>query len=1038
MRAKDQDRAQATGLPGAGRRVQSALALAALLIGTAAHGEAPPQRLLLDSATDTSCWGADNGGEFPGATVNLDAVKDADRGRVLEARCLFAGDSRYGGAHWYGDIQHGQALGFWIKLMDRDGATVRVRDDTGQELLGGITAKRGQWTQVEVPLKPESFGAHWQGANDGQLHFPLRAFLIAVGRGPEQATLRVANLYVLTAQVAAAERWRLSLRPRPSCGVAFRGEAADYVAQVANRLEAPGRADVSMSCQGVAPGDERPHFCSASLSLKGWQQTEVPVRLVTGHLGYWRVRAELRELSLGSRPGPGPAQPPLLTADSGLAVVPRPRHYRRAAPDCYFGLQSVPDMEVAERLGAKSIREAPGWRWAEPTPGNVLWRQYLDGLVDRCGEHQMELLLTLQAIAPSWATWDDPARPNLRDLPAPDKLPAWERFVREVAARYRGRVAAYEVQNEPDLTCWYQPGLSMAEGLGVYERLLRAAHDGLKAGDPQATVAGLDVSGGDFDGGLGFTRAMLDRAAPCLDLYTGHPYSGTRYFGPGQHPIWPLANRMGEKCAQALDLLSAHGRVRRMWIGELGWGLDVTADPLGPYSLDFAGCMAQALIVGKSVPGVDKFLWFTLQGCNEGGYEYGLLRGQPSYPLPAALAYSACAYLLDATRPVELKSVASGVWRASFVCDQRQELVVAWFTEGEPVLLRPPAAAPAGQWRDSFLQSPPRSSVPVGRLPVYWVLPLGAAGPRPAWLDQVRVTAAQPVEINQVFLPDTRHLAVALTNHTNLAQRVEVRAGSSRLALQLPAGADRQPVQIALAAPVASSGAVELPVTVTAGGARQERTLKLNLTPLPPPPPGLRMDGDLSEWRARPAFRLASRQDVLPPDPGVGWSGPEDLSVSAYLAADRKALVFAAEVTDPTHVAPSIGPDDFWNSDSVQIAVDPTGDSLEGFDADDREVGFVLAPDGPRAFLTYPVPRRRLELPLAIVRRGTVTTYEAAIPWSALGLPEPRTGQVMALNFIVNQNNGQGRAYWMGLTPGIGESKSPAAYRRFVVTAGAP
>jgi hypothetical protein len=30
---------------------------------------------------------------------------------------------------------------------------------------------------------------------------------------------------------------------------------------------------------------------------------------------------------------------------------------------------------------------------------------------------------------------------------------------------------------------------------------------------------------------------------------------------------------------------------------------------------------------------------------------------------------------------------------------------------------------------------------------------------------------------------------------------------------------------------------------------------------------------------------------------------------------------------------------------------------------------------------------------------------------------------------IVNDDDGTGRGYWIGLTPGIGEGKRPAAYR---------
>jgi hypothetical protein len=201
-----------------------------------------------------------------------------------------------------------------------------------------------------------------------------------------------------------------------------------------------------------------------------------------------------------------------------------------------------------------------------------------------------------------------------------------------------------------------------------------------------------------------------------------------------------------------------------MWIGELGWGLKDDAEPLGEHSLDFAACMAQALICGKSVPGVEKFLWFTFSGCNEGGYEYGLVRGRPAYPLPAACAYAVAAYQLDDTQPVELVQPAADVWRASFRSDRREDLVVAWWSQGDPVLLRPPGDAPPySRWLDSYGTAllPGDRGVSCGRLPVYWVLPL-AAGARPEFLQRVQVVPPEPVALRSTYLPSTSQVALRL------------------------------------------------------------------------------------------------------------------------------------------------------------------------------------------------------------------------------------------------------------------------------------
>lgn len=55
---------------------------------------------------------------------------------------------------------------------------------------------------------------------------------------------------------------------------------------------------------------------------------------------------------------------------------------------------------------------------------------------------------------------------------------AFQVFAGKVAARYKGRVKAYEIWNEPTYTM----------GNTVYANLLKAAYPPIKAADPAATV----------------------------------------------------------------------------------------------------------------------------------------------------------------------------------------------------------------------------------------------------------------------------------------------------------------------------------------------------------------------------------------------------------------------------------------------------------------------------------------------------------------------------------------------------------------------
>ncbi|MDI9585130.1 MAG: sugar-binding protein [Acidobacteriota bacterium] len=980
--------------------------------------QAEPVAVLLDTAQTLTGWGAEDGGEFPGAATQLSLTKDPERGLSVRSQVSFAGESRYGGVKWYGRIPECRAVGCWIKMVDRSWGMIRVRDATEQEHAGGFHVTPGQWTRVEIPIVPESFGNHWGGANDGLLHFPLRVVLFAAARGPDQAEILASDLFMVVDDPDKAGRWTSEISPGTPSGIAFPGEPSTYSVRVLNRLEQAAACRLSVSRQAI--GGEPEVLLSRDITVAGWDAQQVDVPVPTGDIGYWRIAATMTDAGTGG------------TSEtvSGLAVVPEPRYWGQFAPHSYFGMQHIQDMEAAERLGAKSVRIGPGWRWVEPRRGEVLWERHLDPRIQSAVEHGMSTLYTVEAIAPNWAAWNVPDKPSLGTLVDPALMDEWERFVRDIAARYGDYITALEIQNEPDLTCWQHPGLSFEEGVDYYAELLRRGHAGAKAGNPKVLVTGLDVSGGDFDSGLRYSRAVMAKAGDCLDLYTGHPYASPRYFGPGLHPRWPTDNRMAEKCRAALDMMEEFGRPRRMWVGELGWGVQATADPLSSYSLDFAACITQALITGKSVPGMEKFSYFTQVGCNEGGHEYGLLRGRPMFPLPAAMAYAACAWVLDGTEPVNAVDVTPEIRRFTFASKERDELVVVWWSDGETAAITPPDNAPAGIWYTGMLGriADPSRGVQIGRLPVYWVLPLREVGENPAFLEEMGARVAVPVELRLAFQDTADDIGLLLANRAGKAETVTVTVDGAEREMTVPESGD--PVRLRVPFP---EGADKVRVTVTSGDRKQERTVSRLATPMPLPPAGVSVDGDLSEWQALEAFVVDRREDVLPPDPNVGWSGPADLSIRAWFAADERGLHFAAAVTDDAHAVPVTGLG-HWMSDSVQIAIDPLNDSAEEFGPDDREVGLVDESGNARAYTSYPLGGAHPTGPVAVRRVGNETRYEALLTWDALGIARPLPGKVIAVNFIANDNDGQGRGYWMGLTPGIGEGKNPEAYREFVVS----
>jgi len=98
------------------------------------------------------------------------------------------------------------------------------------------------------------------------------------------------------------------------------------------------------------------------------------------------------------------------------------------------------------------------WAQLEPEKGNWDWRM-LDRTVALAESHGVEVLYTMGR-TPRWAS-ARPAQmgrnPNAEPggMAEPKNLEDWRNYVRTVATRYKGRIKAYEIWNEPNLENFY-------------------------------------------------------------------------------------------------------------------------------------------------------------------------------------------------------------------------------------------------------------------------------------------------------------------------------------------------------------------------------------------------------------------------------------------------------------------------------------------------------------------------------------------------------------------------------------------------------
>jgi len=193
----------------------------------------------------------------------------------------------------------------------------------------------------------------------------------------------------------------------------------------------------------------------------------------------------------------------------------------------------------------------------------------------------------------------------------------------------------------------------------------------------------------------------------------------------------------------------------------------------------------------------------------------------------------------------------------------------------------------------------------------------------------------------------------------------------------------------------------------------------------------IKVDGKLGDWKKAAWIELKDRKYV---GGGPGWDGPEDLSARFAVAFDTQGLYFAAEVTDDKFFSKHAG-EALWRNDSIQIAVDPMLDRSAGvYQPDDVELGFALVNGKPQAWRwvgeTAGGPGS-VQGATIVIRRDEdahKTIYEVYIPQKAMRPLDLGVMTRCGFDMIVNDNDGDGRAFYVEWTPGIGATKDPSSF----------
>jgi len=522
------------------------------------------------------------------------------------------------------------------------------------------------------------------------------------------------------------------------------------------------------------------------------QAAQVRVALPEGQVGWFVARFEVladgrvvkREERLfnviESMQGVGDA------ADSPLGM--NTHMEREATPHLEY------NMRMLSLCGVKWVRAWWGWGMAEKQPGQFDWTEY-DRQLETVRGAGMEIMPILLRYYPEyeqeWA--GETRRIQLR----PHDLNQWASFVRTTAERYRGRVKAWEVWNEPTYTM----------DADYYAQLLKATWDSIRAVDPDVTVVGFGGSSPAYVRG-----ALQAGAAGSFDVIADHSYS----------QLTQPFHRMANLAAEFTAVTARFNVPNRIWHTEQGTQSDGAGYRVSEQTEEQCAVNVIQGYLSALSTGVEKFFWFSAQ--TTAGYGWGVFY-ENYVPRPRLVAINGLARLLNGRHATGRMELADGRI-ACVLLDGEAGAAAALWNLSEIMSVRLPQGTQA-TWTD-MLGNPTepdadgRVQLRMGR-PLY-VLADGAGVDRLVQaLQGAEAIPCEPLEATVTRAADGS-LAVVLRN-------VSVEHTDARLAVHAPALFAEAPAPVAVVdlAPGAAYTATFRLDTAPAAGTDVPVTVRLEI-----------------------------------------------------------------------------------------------------------------------------------------------------------------------------------------------------------------
>ncbi len=230
-----------------------------------------------------------------------------------------------------------------------------------------------------------------------------------------------------------------------------------------------------------------------TIHVPNWAKLGIPMMLGLALI----MSAALYIASIASAPGPTrtPVAPTARPTNLGAALVTN-----KLLPPITYGIQAFlwwnqttrpRDLEIVRQMRFDTVKQIFNWSDLRPDLKVPYDWSHADAVVSEVSDRFHFRLIARLGGPPSWAVTapTNPAEP-------PIDLAALAGFCGDVAARYRGKITAYQVWNEPNLAREWN---GRPPNAAAYVKLLKACYRAIKQADPGAIVisAGLAPTGND-------------------------------------------------------------------------------------------------------------------------------------------------------------------------------------------------------------------------------------------------------------------------------------------------------------------------------------------------------------------------------------------------------------------------------------------------------------------------------------------------------------------------------------------------------------